>query len=86
MPEWIEVLYCKYSLYFEIQGGGRREHMCVVPPVYIRYYARHFRHGTTFNPHKNLMRQRQMLLLSSFYRKGNLREGKEFVQSCSAGK
>jgi len=31
--------------------------MCIVPPVYVKYYAKHFIHGTSFNPHKTLMRQ-----------------------------
>lgn len=41
----------------------------MVPPVYIRCYARHFIHGISFNSHKNLMRQ--IVLLFTFYRKGN---------------
>lgn len=66
------------KLYSEIQGKWRKEQICrclqcvsdVMPSTsYV-----------IFNPHKNIMRQ--VLLLSSFYRKGNkrFRGGKEFVQ------
>lgn len=42
-------------------------------------------HGISFNSHENIMRQ--IVLPSSFYRKGNkLREGKEFVQGHTTSK
>lgn len=28
--------------------------MCMVPPVYVKCYARHFIQGISFNPRKNL--------------------------------
>lgn len=59
--------------------------MYMVPPVYVKCYARHFIQGISFNPHKNLMRQ--ILLLSSFHvKRKRLREGKEFVQGHTTSK